>query len=791
MELFKIIFALKSIGIQGITHAVINSIYRSIIDKKYAMKNTNNEKIYPGKRKNVNPISCGLKVVFSNAEVEIIFLSNDLIRITWQPGSLPLPFTLDDNHWQSQSLQIEVSTDGEIISCGDIAVKIDQDGSITIHDIQKTTLRKDLPPFRIGECWSIITQLKPEEHIYGLGERASTLNLRPGEYQSWNTDIGGSYSSGTDPLYMGTPIYLSLSSSGYHLLYFENSFKSRFSIHDDFTASFEGGALRYYIIFGPLEKIFNNFSHLTGFAYFPPKWALGYHQSRWGYQSEKEILEIVEGFKKHHLPISAIHLDIDYMDRYKVFTIDPDKFPHFKNMAEQLDHESIKIVASINPAVKQDNHFKLYQEGKSKDLFCKTANGEIVKGVSWPGRSVYPDFLNLTTRAWWADQYKQLLDVGISGFWQDMNEPASFAAWGDPTLPITTLHSINGEKRSHLEIHNLYGYLMNKAAFEGVSNDSTKRPWIFSRSGWAGLQKYAWNWTGDIDSTWKSLRQTVSTILGLSLSGHAFSGVDIGGFSGSPDAELYLRWFQLATFLPLFRTHSSLNTKRREPWIFGEAITNILRDFLKLRYKLLPYLYTSVWQTCQSGIPFIRPLFWEDPQDNSLWDIDDEFLLGDNVIIVPVLTPGESKRKVVLPPGKWFSYWDDHPYIGKLYMDMDISMEMIPIFIRNGSILPIEEDGGMSFHVYANINAKSMNNMYWDSGDGYGDFRLDTYQLEVDSELTKITCESKGAYRPPFLEFNIIVHGTNFTQASVDGRSIKILDNSVIVPPFQELILSK
>src|SRR4030065_1556338 len=322
------------------------------------------------------------------------------------------------------------------------------------------------------------------------------------------------------------------------------------------------------------------------------------------------------------------------MDGYRVFTINPVRFPDMKQLANELKDKGINIVTSINPAVKQDQTYSVFSDGLSKNVFCKFPDGNKFRGCSWPGWAVFPDFSDPKARKWWGEQYQSLLNAGISGFWHDMNEPSSFSAWGDITFPSITNHDMDSHDGNHVEAHNLYGLLMNRAGFEGCRKYSPdKRPWIFSRSGWAGLQRYAWNWTGDLETSWKSLKQTISTILGLGLSGHAFSGVDIGGFSGNPGAELYLRWFQMATFLPLFRTHSAIGTKPREPWLFGEPTTGIIRSFLKLRYKLLPYFYTLAWDTSQTGLPPLRPLFWVDPENQKLWDVDDEFLLGDGLLI--------------------------------------------------------------------------------------------------------------------------------------------------------------
>src|SRR4030066_567357 len=687
MEIDTILYGLRAIGIKGIALTFINSFYRDIIEYKYSKKYIRSPNIFPGDIRHVTSIESGVYIEFTHASVEILFLSTSIVRISWEPGRLPFPYKIVKTDWEFCQPILEMNHDECILNAGGLRVLVGKSGDISFQNDHQHTLRLDNPPMRNGTTWQLTSRLKPEEHIYGLGERASSLNLRPGNYSSWNSDVSGRYSTNTDPLYIGTPIYLSLSNSGSHLVYFENSFKSRYRIEDEFVSSFDGGMLRYYIIFGPIKNIYQKLSDLIGRPCLPPLWSLGYQQSRWGYRSETDIREVVNGFEKHDLPLSAIHLDIDYMDDYRIFTFDPDKFPDIENLTSELDAKGIKVVISINPAVKQDRNYKVYSDGLFGGLFCKLPNGKILGGVSWSGWSVFPDFSKSETRKWWSDQFQSLINAGISGFWLDMNEPSSFSAWGDITLPGPTHHDMDGYGGNHLEVHNLYGLLMTYASYEGVAKYSPqKRPWLFSRAGWAGLQKYAWNWTGDIDTSWTSLKQTIPTILGLGLSGHTFSGGDIGGFNGNPDAELYLRWFQMSAFLPLFRTHSAIGCKPREPWIYGEPTTSIIRNFLRLRYKLLPYYYTLVWDSTITGMPLIRPLFWEDTQDPNLWDVDDEFLLGDGILIAPVVSKGAEKRLLILPPGLWYSFWDDRQFIGPGQFELEVSAEMIPIFIKEGTI---------------------------------------------------------------------------------------------------------
>jgi alpha-glucosidase len=302
MDIDKLIYYLRSNGIDGIYRAIHSAITRDIIEKRSCKKSFGSEAIYPGEIQKITPVFGGVQVDFNHANVVLEFLTQNLIRVSWSPGKPPVPYTIDKTDWEFQQPVIESDENGCLLSCGNLNVKISRIGEISFHDQQNNILYQFDRPYLIGESWHLSRPLKSEEHIYGLGERAAPLNLRPGIYTSWNTDAKGSYSTGTDPLYIGTPIYLSLSNSGSHLVYFENSYKSRFSIGEKFEANFAGGMLRYYIFFGSLDIIFKQLMDLVGHPFLPPRWVLGYHQCRWGYKSAEDVRNVIKGFKEHDLP---------------------------------------------------------------------------------------------------------------------------------------------------------------------------------------------------------------------------------------------------------------------------------------------------------------------------------------------------------------------------------------------------------------------------------------------------------------------------------------------------------
>jgi alpha-glucosidase len=781
MNIRKAIFALRSLGLRNVILILQYSLQRDRLDKRYLgeiQPEPPGEPLPPGMLKKVETFHNGGRLFFERASLEICFLASDLVRISWTPGIAPLPYALSEKEWDGAETTHIETEDAWIFSTDSLILIIARDGGLTFKKPGGRLLRSDLPPTRPQQpsnapaLWRHTTHLAPDEHIYGLGERAAPLNRRGRSYKMWNTVPGGSYGPGKDPLYICIPAYMSMHSGGSSLVFYENPYKAQFDIgisHDAKTkntdsdtifAQFEDGMLRYYFIPGPPDRLIERYTELTGRAPIPPKWAFGYHLCRWGYKKETDIVKVLDGFAEHEMPLSAIHLDIDYMDGYRVFTVDSKRFPDISRLAKMAEERSIKLVAIIDPGVKEDHSYKVYNEGLEANAFASLRSGETLVGRVWPGRSVYPDFTDPHVREWWGGYYSILLDNGIAGVWHDMNEPTSFTAWGDMTLPLETRHSLEGRGGDHRQAHNLYGLLMNRAGREALERLMPgRRPWIISRSGWAGMQKYSWNWTGDTETSWDSLRITIPTILGLALCGVPFNGPDIGGFFGNPSPELYLRWFQMASFLIYFRTHSAIGTVKREPWVYGEPYTSILRSFLELRYSLEPYFYTLAWNASQTGHPPIRPLFWIDHEDKDLWGIEDAFLVGDNLLVAPIMEAGASFRRVRLPRGTWYSFWDNRLWEGPSVIQVEACLEQIPVFVRAGSVLPMEQEGRLVLNVYPPVDISPANQLYSDEGDGYGPWRVDRFKLSNIPEGLEITRKGEGDYPFPYKEIIIYIYG--------------------------------
>jgi alpha-glucosidase len=771
-------------------------------------------RVAPGNLRQVDVQANGARVTYQNAGLEIIFLAPDLARLSWSPGSEPIPYAIEKSDWPETKLENTQTVAGFRLSSSEMQVIIQKDGGVQFLDSAGTLLCEQVPPYYQGTAdnaaWSGRARLRSEEHLYGLGEQSGPLDLRGASRRLWNTDPAGSYGPGDEPIYMPMPVYLGLHEQGNYLVFYENYHPGQFvsdpraeQLHNrphlqteaeaECRLSFAGGMLRYYFIPGPPQRCLERFTELTGRAPLPPLWSLGYHQSRWGYKTAEEIRQVASGFREHNLPLSAIHLDIDYMHGYRVFSVDDQRFPNLRELTAELGAQGIHLVAILDPGVKRDPEYPLYQDGLAKGFFCTLPDGKPIVGVVWPGESVFPDFTSPAARQWWSEQYPSLLDLGIAGFWHDMNEPTSFTLHTRPYLPLAVRHDLDGQGGDHRQGHNLYALQMNRAGQQALLRyRPDRRPWIISRSGWVSQQRYAWNWSGDTETSWDSLWMTIATVLGTGLCGQPYNGPDIGGFSGDPSAELYLRWLQLGTFLPFFRTHSVQGAARREPWVFGEPYTSIIRQFLQLRYRLLPYLYTLAWQANQSGAPLVRPLFWDAPQDPRLWAIDDAFLLGENLLVAPILEEGSKRRKVMLPPGRWLSFWDDHGFQGPGMADVHCGLATIPLLVRAGSVLPLAEGQRLALHIYSPHREPvdgSAGCLYSDAGDGYGAWRVERFAIQGDYHHFNLFWQSEGDFPFPYTELELLWHGTRPQKIDIDGQEYPAAENLVLNAPFREIHL--
>lgn len=540
-----------------------------------------------------------------------------------------------------------------------------------------------------GSGLSLNLALAPQDAIYGLGERTGFLNKRGRLWKNWTTDEFF-HSPQADPLYQSHPFMLLRRESDYLGLYLDESWYSCFDLGysdpDSMSIYSAGPTLDLYLIPGPTPvEIVKAFSSLTGRAPLPPLWALGAHQCRWSYPDQESVLAIAEGYRERQLPLDALWLDIDHMEGYKVFSFCKQRFPDPSALTAQLQTMGLRTVVIVDPGVKQEAAYPIYESGRQLQAFIRDQQDREYVGEVWPEPVVWPDFSQPEVRSWWGRCQDFYRTKGVAGLWIDMNEPAVFKTPGK-TLPL----NLRQGKHSHAEMHNLYGYQMAMATWEGLKDRKPdSRPFVLTRSGCPGIQKYALVWTGDNSSYWEHLEMSLPMLMNLGLSGVPLVGADIGGFSGDCDGELLLRWTQLGVLYPFMRNHAGKGSRRQEPWQFGEPWLSLIRSALELRYQLLPYLYSLAKLASERGDPLLRPLLYAYPEDPQTWQIHDQCLLGPDLLAAPVLRPGQSRRAVYLPAGAWQDFWTGKRYQGQEWILCETPLAQMPLFQRCGSALPL------------------------------------------------------------------------------------------------------
>jgi len=610
-----------------------------------------------------------------------------------------------------------------------------------ISDLEGNILNEDELGFHWEENYeyggntvkmSKITQ--PSESFYGLGDKATHNNLKGKRVHNWATDQYA-YGKDQEPLYKAIPFYIGLHNKVSYGVFFDNSFRTHFDFSQERrnVTSFwaDGGELNYYFFYGPdMPKVVNSYTDLTGKPELPPLWALGFHQCKWSYYPESKVKEITGTFRDLNIPCDAIYLDIDYMDGFRCFTWNKDYFPDPKRMVKELNDDGFKTVAIIDPGIKVDKDYWVYQEGKENDYFCKRGDGPYMRGKVWPGECNFPDYTNPEVREWWAGLYKELIgDIGVQGVWNDMNEPAVMEVPGK-TFPLDVRHDYDGNPCSHRKAHNIYGTQMARATYDGVKKfNYPKRPFVITRSAYSGAQRYTSTWTGDNVATWEHLWIANVQMQRMCISGMSFVGSDIGGFAEQPNGELFARWIQLGIFHPFCRVHSSGDHGEQEPWSFGVEITDIARKYIELRYQLLPYIYTMFWNYTNEGTPLLQSI----PQTHFRTD---EFVFGDKILVCPVQEPSVQGRRMYIPRGKWYNYWTNEVEEGGKEKWVEAALDIIPLYIKEGAIIPkypVQQYVGekeikeLLLEVYFKLG-KENSEVYEDAQDGY-DYTKGRYSL--------------------------------------------------------------
>jgi alpha-glucosidase len=667
-----------------------------------------------------------------------------------------------------------------------------------------------------------MTKKAPEtKRFFGLGDKPGALEMHGKAYENWNTDSFG-YDADADTLYRSIPFYYALNEGKAYGIFLDNTYRTRFSFNrqENGVSSFEahGGEMNYYFMYGPeLLQVSEQYMELTGKGELPAMWTLGYHQCRWSYYPEQVVRDLAENFRKHQIPCDAIYFDIDYMDGYRCFTWDKNHFPNPKELIADLKKDGFKSVVMIDPGIKVDKEYHVYKDGIENNVFCRREDGKLMKGPVWPEECVFPDYTNKNVRKWWGELYKDLvLEDGVDGFWNDMNEPAVFEV-ESKTFPESVRHDFDGNHCSHKKAHNVYGMQMTRATFDGLLKlQPTKRPFVLTRASYAGGQRYAAAWTGDNTASWEHLHIANTQCQRMSISGFSFIGSDVGGFAQYPKADLLTRWFQLAIFHPLYRAHSigynldggnTINEKEvqkmkesgivpdQEPWAYGEPFTSIIREAIELRYRLLPYLYTAFYHNARTGEPVLKPLVFFDQTDENTYDREEEFIFGRQILASPVSQEGIETKETYLPKGTWYDYTTGETIEGGQIITIETPINAIPMFVKAGTVLPLypvmqhtneKPIDELTLNIYYK-NGREVSELYEDRGEGMeyqmGIYSLKTFEFQANDKGMILEQHQKGTFKLAYKK--AILHFFGFpidvTMIQVDGETVEKSENGFVV----------
>lgn len=741
-----------------------------------------------------------------NALLVVTVLTQNLIRVRLSPTGSLLPrrswaVTRADEEWPPALLGMKETETAIAINTDRFLIQIQRDPCrIVCFDQLGTAFAEDAEP---GLGWAENTvsgwkKIAPEEHFYGFGERTGLLDKRSEKKTNWTVD-SLDYTTLTDEMYQAIPFFLALRPNLAYGILLNSTFWSQF----DMGASQPGvwqmqthsGELDYYLIYGPTPaEILATYGELTGRMPLPPKWALGYHQCRWSYDSETVVRELTREFRDRQIPCDVIHLDIDYMRGYRVFTWSPKRFPEPKKLLDELKQNGFKTVTIVDPGVKYEPEadYEIFEQGMAEDYFVRDATGEIFHGYVWPDKAVFPDFLKPEVRQWWGDCHRALTEAGVAGIWNDMNEPAiSERPFGDNGghiwFPLDAPQGPTSERTTHAEAHNLYGLHMAQAAADGLERlRPQQRSFVLTRSGFAGVQRYSSVWMGDNQSWWEHLEQSLPMLCNMGLSGVPFVGCDIGGFAGNATAELFARWMQVGLLYPLMRAHSSMKTEQHEPWVFGEQTEKICREYIELRYRLLPYLYTLFWEAATTGAPILRPLLYHYPNDRTTYHLYDQVLLGACLMAAPVYRPGVEQRAVYLPEGTWYDWWTGTSYNGPTHILAAAPLERMPLYVRAGSVIPLQPVmqyvdqhplTELRLRIWPGIGEYTL---YEDDGDSFdyrqGQWSTTRYRVHPDHDQLRVTVQARqGDWVPVARQVVVEVVGLGEQRFDDDGSDRELL----------------
>ncbi|MGA8043625.1 MAG: TIM-barrel domain-containing protein [Terracidiphilus sp.] len=773
------------------------------------------------------PLPNGLELRSGSAIVQITALRDDVVRMRVGPaGRLP-----EDASWAvlpaARTASVQVTADSSDTAVGFRTAKLQvtvqkNPFAMTVADLEGHMIFAELPSRPIaynGTSFRMYLKSPEDEHYFGLGDKPGPIDRRNEAFTDWNTDAFG-WQESTDPIYKSIPYFITFHRGVSAGIFLDNTWRASFDFNKEYRDAYsfgsEGGPLDLYVLYGPSPKaVVENWAWLTGKTPMPPLWTLGFQQSRYSYYPESEVRRIASTLRSDKIPADVLWLDIDYQLKNRPFTVDPERFPHFAQMLQDLKAEHFKtvVITDLHIADLPNSGYKPYDEGIAGNHFVKNPDGSTYVGVVWPGKAVFPDFTQRSSREWWGTLYADFVHQGVAGFWNDMNEPAIFQV-ASKTMPDDVQHRIEepGFKTrvaNHLEVHNIFGMQNSRGTFEGLLRlQPNMRPFVMTRASYAGGQRYAATWSGDNSSTWNHLRQTIPQLINLGLSGFAMSGADVGGFAGSPQPELLTRWLEVAAFQPIDRDHTAVGTRPQEPWEDGTAEDlNLRRRYIEERYHLLPYLYTTAEEMSRTGLPIMRPLFLEYPDgatDKQPLDLTDSgsFLLGHDLLIAQSPFPDElDDYSVTLPLGGWYDYWTGQRVAGdtsRTQIDLTQvkqpeahvhpSLQTLPVFVRAGAIIPEQPvvqstdekpQGPLTLRVYPPSAAGKpcAGSVYLDDGITYnfqqGQFTRVTFTCQPEAGGLAVTIQPRqGTFAPWWSSLAVEVYGATKPASSVSSSAL-------------------
>ncbi|MGO9752760.1 MAG: TIM-barrel domain-containing protein [Solirubrobacteraceae bacterium] len=668
----------------------------------------------------------------------------------------------------------------------------------------------------LNDAFTIRRRCGAGDSVYGLGEKSGRHNRRGRSFTLWNTDVlntvttseftagrapedprGDCTSTEFDPYYVSIPFFYHQDQRGRMAASFlDNGYRATYDFTGpaQYAIHFEGGQYTEYIFAGPgMADILSAYTWLTGRMALPPLWSLGYHQSRWHPYTQDDLEALARRHREHAIPCDALWLDIEYMDGYRVFTWDTKRFPDPAGMLTRLARDGFRAIAIIDPGVKVEPGYQVFDQAIERDLLCRTESGDVYVGQVWPGNTAFPDFATAEGRAWWGELNAAHVKSGLAGIWIDMNEPAT----GD--IPPGRMRFDHG-RCSHQRYHNQYALLMAIGTTAGLRSAMPElRTFILSRAGFAGIQRYAANWMGDNQSRWDHLWLSIPMAMGLGVSGQAFVGADVGGFAGHCNAELFLRWLQCGVLTPFCRNHSHIGNIDQYVWAWGDAVLSIGREAIELRYKLLPYIYAAFLRATETGAPVQRPLVFDHQYDPAVRDIDDEYLFGPDLLVAPVLAAGQTARQVYLPAGDWYDWHTDELLGGPRYVLAATPMDRIPLYARGGAVIPMwpaappctagHHPSALELHAFVPGRDGAHESMLQED-DGLTTAALRGARVRTTFTLTRrgstvaLNARVDGDGFPELAReaFHLVIHGARPAVVLLDGKRLEAGDRGFVIP---------